>query len=178
MPAAVLAELKVHLNKSDSRDDAELSGFLAAADAMLVDLVGEIDPVSVVEDYRDAGSVVPLRRHPVLSVQSVTTYPGAVTLPAEDLAAGVEGWYLDRGLLVLPCRFRAVRVSYTAGRTVVSDNIRMAVLELAGHLWQVTQNAQPRPQFGGSEARVLSGFAIPRRVVEMVQSDMYGPVVA
>lgn len=59
---------------------------------------------------------------------------------------------------------QVVTVTYTSGAAVIPQNVRLAALELVRHLWQVRQRPQgPTPP----EAYTPSGFAVPKRVIEL-----------
>lgn len=180
MPIITVDDLKTYLNKSSTGDDAELQGFVDAAERMVVQRVGEVSPVAVTEDHYDTNRVVLLDRMPVLSVQTVTTYPGGQVVAEADLVSGVDGWRLDGWSLLMPSPAQMVRVAYTAGRAEVPGNIRLAALELAGHLWRMTQNGQGggiRPQFNESQPFAPS-YAMPYRVLELLHGELLPPVVA
>jgi hypothetical protein len=181
-PFFTVAELKTHMNKTSDGDDAELAGFVAAACSMIVDRIGQVSPVAgfaevvVARQRRPFRGVAVLPDWPVAQVSAVETLPGGAVLPAADALAGVDGWTLQPGgVLVitgaLPCR--RVRVTYLAGRDPLPGNIRLAGLELAAHLWKASQlnNSSTRLPAGlGGDQSTMPGvaYALPIRVRELL----------
>jgi hypothetical protein len=173
-----LAEAKKHLNKdlAKTTDDAELLEFVTAACSKIVDLIGPVAPVTVVETVpcRAPLQVIVLEQHPVISVTSVTA--DGTTVPEADFGTGVSGWVLDPGPGLLGHSQRwpwgQVQVTYRAGRTALPGNIRLAALELTGHLWKQSQlnNGGGRPQITGDDPVMMPGlaYALPLRVRELL----------
>lgn len=180
-------EVKDHLGKGGTIDDAEIAGFIAAAEKLIIERCGPAVPTALTEDHRTPGPVLFLRQWPVLSVQTVTRYPGAVVVAADDPVTGAYGYVLDTelGALEYPFHGAMVRVAYTAGRTVVPGDLRMGTLELIAHLWRSGKNrVGPGGQrvFGGkdpdNDAPFPAGFAMPYRVSELIAAELKPPVLA
>ena len=171
-----VAELKTHLNKTAATDDAELAGFVAAGCQMIRDRIGQVSPVDAVDltDGRRHRSIV-LTEHPVVSVTAVEVAGGEVVPPA-DPDAGIDGWELDgaAGFLRHTGLWPSgtIRVTYIAGRDPLPGNVRLAGLELAGHLWKQSQlnNSTARPSSFGDDVTVMPGvaYALPIRVRELL----------
>lgn len=179
-PWITVAELKTHMSKTAGADDAELAGFVAAACAAIVDRVGQVSPVAATADVtlrrrrpgRD-GAVLP--DWPVAEVSAVEALPGGEVVPAADPLTNAHGWTLAAGgvLLVTGAVSRRVRVTYLAGRAPVPANVRLAALELAGHLWKASKlnNASQRlpAGFGGDQVTMPgAAYALPIRVRELL----------
>lgn len=203
MPWVTLPEVKAHLGKKTPDDDDELDGFISAACAMVEDIIGHVDPVTVTGEvlraapvptqrpYPEGGMlhtwdwVATLAENPVLSVESVLFTPGDGTssaVAAQNVAAGVVvGWRRVGQVMYLPVgtsRYGAYSVTYTAGLDPVPGNVRMAALELAAHLWKTTQNATGAPgRFADSDTDWQRGmnYALPFRVRELL--GLYGNTV-
>lgn len=171
-----VAELKTHLNKASAADDAELAGFVSAACQMIRDRIGHVSPVAAVDlsDGRRHRSIV-LTDHPVVSVTTVEVAGGEVIPPA-DPDTGTDGWELDSDAGFLRNTESwppgTIRVTYTAGRDPLPGNIRLAALELAGHLWKQSQlnSGGGRPQITGDDQVIMPGlaYALPLRVRELL----------
>lgn len=157
-----LDEAKAHLNKA--ADDQELQRFISGAQDKIIDLVGQVSPVTAEEDLNPSsitGSIV-LKHRPVVSVTSVEKLPGGETVPEADRMNGTDGWYLDgaEGILRHTRSFPGlVRVTYEAGRDPVPDNIRMAALDLVAHNWRRSQHNRDRPGIGDQDGVLVPGIA-------------------
>lgn len=179
-PWITVAELKTHVTKTSDGDDAELAGFVAAACTVITDRIGPVSPVAATADvtlHRQrpgrGGAVLP--DHPVVAVSAVETLPGGGAIPAADPLTDSHGWTLAPGgvLLVTSATSRRVRVTYTAGRDPLPANIRLAALELAGHLWKASKlnnSSQRLPAgFGGDQVTMPgAAYALPIRVRELL----------
>lgn len=184
-----LPSVKAHLNipANDDRADPELMGFIYAASELARDVCGPFLPETHTE-YFSGGTptYVPLWL-PLISVLSVTEYYGlsAFPLTEQDLGSQMNafaftvdpntGQITRRTFGGEAARFAAgsknVKIVYTAGRASVPWTVRLGALELIRHLWQLTQQGG-RPKFGGAgydegSQMVLTGFALPNRVVEL-----------
>jgi hypothetical protein len=181
-----LVEAKARVNITNTQHDGELPGFIAAAERLVAERCGPLETVQLVEDHRAVRGPVLLDVWPVQSVESVTTYPGAVTVPAQDFTTADDGYHLDAAAAAIEYPFggRNVRVAYTAGRAVLPPDLREAVLELFAHLWRASQNRTglgQRAVFGGANpdqtAPFPAGFAMPFRVQELLEGEMRPPVI-
>jgi hypothetical protein len=194
----VLADAKPHLNipSTDTSHDTEIQGFIDAAQPIIEDVVGPVVPVSLDEWYDGGQTFIILRRRPLLSVEDVTEYWGPAAYVLAQVATPVLGTTFSYsweptgrivrraaggGVRSFPNGPQTVHVRYTAGRASVPANVRLATLELVHHNYQMTQ--QPgRPSFTGMPtedqlATTPSGFAIPTRVLEMLQAHRRAPNV-
>lgn len=96
----------------------------------------------------------------------------AVTVDGAALAAGDYIVDEDAGIVsalsgpFLP--LTKVTVSYTAGGQQIPAQARLACLELVAHMWQGTREAL-RPETPGEDVQVTSiGYALPKRVLELL----------
>lgn len=188
MPWIGLDDVKAHLNKTTAADDDELAGFITAACAMVEDLIGHVDVVTVTSDWLPAsrifnGSgfgarwsyVLFLGESPVSSVTTVQMLDWSGT-PQDVPAAGtvVPGWSLAGTIVTVPVASR-YQVTYTSGLNPVPGNVRMAALELVAHLWRSTQmNAKSPGPTGDLDDSWQQGmaYALPFRVRELL--GLYG----
>jgi hypothetical protein len=180
-----LEQAKEHVGIRNTEHDNELPPFLGAAAKMIAHRCGPLTAIDVVEDHRAPGDLLLLREWPVLSVTAVTLFPAGTTVAAADFETGASGYVLDPDMPALTYSFglRNVRVAYTAGRSELPDDLRDAVLDLFAHLWRASQNRVglgQRAVFGGSnpdqDAPFPAGFAMPRRVAELIEGELR-PVV-
>jgi hypothetical protein len=175
-----LTETKKHLQKdlTKTADDADLLEFITAACSKIVELIGPVAPVDVTEEKRahwfDARHAIVLSLHPVIGVSSVTI--DGRDEPDASSNAGV-GWILDSAAGILrhsSCwPYGSVTVTYRAGRTPLPGNIRLAALELTGHLWKQSQlntGSTTRPPSFGDDQVIVPGlaYALPLRVRELL----------
>lgn len=177
-----LAEVKRHLNKTSTTDDAEIQQKMAAAEAMIKELVGWVEPPAapLAEYYRGGRSGLVLNESPVVSVALITVH--GVAVPQANLDTGADGWYsegldLGAGIVRHTSWFPrgSVKVTYTPGRDPIPANFVLAGHELVKHLWQTTQHGSPvqnRPLALGNNENAgflpHMGFALPNRVRELL----------
>lgn len=179
-----LDEAKKHLKKTGTADDGDLPGFITAAEAMIVDRIGQVAAVTAVEDLDGNLRELALTHQPVISITSVQELPGLTTVPEGDEGANVDGWVFSnlfgvlRHTVVFPNR---IRITYQAGRDPIPGNIRLAALELTAHLWRSQRGeTNTRPSFGGADEYPLTAglpaahYALPIRVRELLGEPMTG----
>lgn len=198
-PALVIsladARDELNLSESDTVSDDEIRLYVAATTQILVDLCGPLNiavlPSVRVENYDAGGSVIVLGRRPVdlptSVIEYVGTYAETLTYSATPNAPGNSYTYepqtgiVTRRVSGVPSHWLGpVQVTYTWGSSVVSPRVILAARALVAHLWSL-QNRGFRPSFGGNEAMTQTpmGYAIPRRVVEMLDpSGAPSPQVA
>lgn len=175
-----LAEVKRHLKKTNTTDDDELLEFIAAACTAVEDRIGAVSPQQVTEEVetRRGANTIVLDQRPVVSVTSVELAgnPPATILPF-DADSRVDGWRLNAGPGVVTHSRRfphgTVRVTYTAGRTPVPGNIRLAAVELTAFLWRSIKNYSGggRPASPGVDDTLAirgAAYALPNRVKELL----------
>lgn len=195
MSIASLAEAREYLNfGSDTSHDPELQRFIDAADPVVENIVGPVTSAAFDEFYDGGRNIIVLRHWPVISVETVTEYWGAVpktlTVAATPDVATSSSYMLDKdGILYrlgvgIPFWFangvQNVRVQYTAGRSPIPPNVKLAALELIRHLYQSTQQGG-RPQFGGAGEEgpwAPAAFAVPTRVIELLEPYRREPRLA
>ena len=184
MSLPTVTDLKAHLNLTTSTHDDELVDILDAAIEVVEGIVGPIGSPAVVTEthYGVSSGVLVLRQMPVAALVSVSSRWGATTTaltladyeldPATGLVrvasgGGFSGTYV---------------VSYTTGLAALPAAIRLAVLELARHLWGSQRGGgSVRPAFPGEGdpdlASPSAGYLIPNRVRELLEPYMR-PVIA
>ena len=127
--APTVADLRAHLNNTKASDEAELTVKLAAARAVVEQVIGPI----TLRVFTERVEGVVLRRRPVVSVSTVN---GAApsTLVRLDLDAG----------LIYGLPYGTPMVTYTAGWGDRPDIIE-AVLIVAARLWETQRSAATGP---------------------------------
>ncbi|TDB88349.1 phage gp6-like head-tail connector protein [Actinomadura sp. KC216] len=171
-----VAEVKAHMDKTSTADDAELAGFVSAACEAIRERIGEVSEVTAVVEARSWTDVIVLEHKPVVSITKVERLPGLELVPEGDRGTGADGWLMlqpGAGVLTHTSRFPGeVRVTYQAGRDPLPGNVRLAGLELAAHLWRASQlNAGGgRPAIADNEQPIIPGiaYALPIRVRELL----------
>jgi hypothetical protein len=61
-----------------------------------------------------------------------------------------------------------IAIAYTAGSTTIAPPVRQACIELVAHLFQVANFGASENQ--DDEQQSLAGFALPRRVIQLINS--------
>lgn len=147
-----------------AEDLADLRLYVAAATPVIEDIVGPV--VLSNELYTAAGgSMIML---PVVSATVTSVKVNGVEFtdfyadPSGVVTAGTQ--YSRRGFPT-----GLVEVRYTNGMPVIPPNIQLAARELVRHMWQIGRQGTgaARGQEPAGEAFTPSGFAVPRRVIEL-----------
>jgi hypothetical protein len=181
MSAIALADLKAHVNipSGQTGNDAEMQGFLNAAERKVTGLTG-ITPGAATGTWH----VYPVGRRLILPATYLTGIT-SVTDP-DGLTVTVDAAHLNlaAGIIELPYahhyRFPHRRAWTVVGTLdgAVHDDLRLAVLIIAAHLWQtqrVAGQGEARvPGFGsggaGAAPGVSVGYAIPNRAAELLET--------
>ncbi|MGW3166979.1 hypothetical protein ACWC9Q_29795 [Streptomyces sp. NPDC001142] len=178
-----LADARAHLNLTGARDDAEVQFWNAATTRAVEYYVGPVVPRVFIEqhDVRDAAAIV-LLRTPVIAVTGVDSVSsGAAAYPVTGL--GMDGatgelYRLDGGRMV-----GRLRITYRAGRTVVSENIQAGARIILEHLWLTQRGPRGGLAGGGQDYSVTEpipglGYAVPNRALQLLEPDRLPPGVA
>lgn len=173
-----LADARAQLNMraTEAGDDDELRGFIgASARAVERELGRVVVRRSFTDRFTVSGSATELllRNVPVLSLTSVVSADGSATWNVGSLQPDGE-----TGLVTVKsgAAFTGVLdVAYQAGYAVIPENYRLASLIILQHLWE-TQRGTMGIQLGGGEDMAFAsrGFAIPRRALELLDSQLPG----
>ncbi|WP_236241160.1 hypothetical protein [Streptomyces sp. CC228A] len=184
-PAVIsLADARAHLNLTGTRDDDEVRYWNTVATRVVEYYVGPVVVRTVVEQHtlRSVPTVV-LRRTPVLELTAVDPVltAGSGYDPGDlgvDTATG-EVYRLDGGRLTGRLRF-----TYTAGRTVIGENITGAARIILEHLWRTQRAGRRGGLAGGGEDYSVTepipglGYAVPNRALQLLEPDRLPPGVA
>lgn len=198
-----LPSVKAHLRipAADVTFDDALMGFIRAAGPLVRDICGPVVPETHTQFFDGGRETIVPDYLPLLSIQSVTEYYGLATFVLTEQQLGSQmnafaytvdystGQIMRRTFGGQAAMFaigsKNVKVLYTAGLgsgAAVPWNIRLGALELIRHLFQLTQQSG-LPKWGGAavdgdEERVPVGFAVPDRVIELLNPDRRGPGIA
>lgn len=180
MSAVSLADVKTHLQMTNSTNDTELQRFINVAETAIGHRTGPLTPVEVVEKHDGGSNLIVLRKIPVASLTSAG-YADGTDLDTDDLDldtdTGILRWgYNTAGVFTAGSRY--VTVTYQSGYSALPADLAHAVKELVRHLWQTQRgNNAGRPTF--DEEPVAGAFSSwPIRVQELIAPYDRGPVVA
>lgn len=169
-----LVEVKAHLNKTSTKDDGEITGFIDAAESVAEYYVGPVIDQAITERHH-SGLSIALYRPPVLSLDSVTAvFPSGTSWAIADLivdkTTGIVQRANGQALSGGPWN-----VTYTAGRATVPGNIKTACLIIVKHLWETQRGQMAKLPVGGGidNVPVATGisYAVPRRALELLRPD-------
>lgn len=150
-----LANAKLHLNFTDTDDDAELQWFIDACESAIGDRVGPLTPVSKTERLDGGGRTMTLISRPVASLTSVTAVYSGNVLTLSDL-------HLDHGVITynngFPFIERAYDVVFMHGWANPTSSLMHVIRDMVKHFWD-TQRGQ-----GGSGRRRSSDQQIAEKI--------------
>lgn len=156
-----------------------LSLYVAAATEVIEDITGAVLIRTVTQTADGGRTGVALWERPS-SIVSVTVDGATVTDFIPNLNAGIV--YADRHGSRFADGIQNIVITYKVGSERVPPSIQLAAKELVRHLWQIGQQAAglatgyaPNPQQMG---QTRSGFAVPRRVIELCGNHYALPGIA
>ncbi|MER6098342.1 head-tail connector protein [Streptomyces sp. NPDC001728] len=182
MPLLTLAEAKAQLDIESTAHDQELTAYIEALTPMIERYVGPVENRTVTETVDSKGLALAVTQVPVVGLTSITPIlAGGLALAVEDVrldgAAGiirrVDGSFFGGG---------PWDVVYVAGRGEIHPTINVAARILLQHLWR-TQYGAARGNSGSDDFDVNEpvvgwGYAIPNRVLQMLEAFKVPPGVA
>lgn len=175
-----LADARAQLNfgPTETADDDELRTFIGAATGAVERALGR---TVVRRSFTDRFAVscsaaeLLLRHVPVLSLTSVVSADGATTWSTANLRVDSETGLVT---VVAGSAFTgALDVTYQAGYQVVPENYRLAGQIIIQHLWETQRGTMGGVQLGGGDVDIAlagRGFAIPRRALELLDTQLPG----
>lgn len=181
-----LADAKAHLNITSTSHDAELRGWIETTTRCVEHFTGPVVRRTVVETHASlprggARAVALYGGGPVIELTTVASVlTGGTSYDVADLDVDETGVVrrLDGGRLVGP-----LRVTYVAGRPVITANITSAARVILQHLWRTQHpSGSGRPQLGTDDYAVTEpiagiGYAIPNRALHLLEADRLPPGV-
>jgi hypothetical protein len=151
-----LAEAKQHLNISVATSDAELETFIAAAEAVLTQWVGPLEPANRSDRVPGYGWGLHLPVFPAIEITTLAAVGGAgldvATLHLDEPSGTVTR--NDGG------RFTAwaYDIEWVAGRVTLPDDLLFAVKELVREMWKTQRGSVgPDETLGPISDRRLPG---------------------
>ena len=158
----VFAHLRFDSEQTQVRFRDQVMLYAAAATRVVEDIVGPLTKARGVLTVTRAGRAVLLPTAAAVLEVSVGGAPVTLEPTNVDEEAGIV--YLPPALVG-----RTVTLRYRAGESAIPPNVRLAILEETRFLWQLGQQGPGRAAGGGAPGAewTPSGFAVPRRVVEL-----------
>ena len=178
--------------------DEDLRNYIAAASAIMENIVGSILKTTRTETFDGGSSQIVLLWAPLISVSSIIESYGAAyrrTLTPQDIFAGTGadafGYTVElltgvvtrraAGIAVpFPTGQRNIQITYIAGRAV-TGNLLLATRLVIRQLWLVSGQQGLRPAMGNAgvdTAGVPVGFAVPNAVLELCAPHARPPGLA
>lgn len=175
MAVVEVEELRAYLNMRDDSHDSQLTERIDEAQAAIEAKVGPLEPSLTTVRVMPAHGHLRLTVAPAVSLISIT--------PADSPSLQVATLHLDQAAAVVttndgtPLAARYYDVTYVAGREDCPDNLRLAVKELARHLWSASKRAgagRPGSQQSESTANTVPGaaFLFPFRVEQLLADEL------
>jgi hypothetical protein len=174
-----LNEVKDHLDKTDSKDDAELLDFIQATTRVVEEYVGVILPKTFVERHAGNGMFIRLFKGPVLSITSIEGFLAPLATPIVPADYVLQGdtstIYSTNGYGFTTGPYK---ITYQAGRSFVEPNWRAAAKIIVAHMW-TTQRGNITRLPVTDEASLPPGYtySVPRKALELLRGERRDRVV-
>jgi hypothetical protein len=155
--------------------------YVAAATEVIEDITGAVLVRTVTQTADGGRTGVALWERPS-EIVSVTVDGAASTGYVVNLNAGIV--YADKSGSQFPDGIQTIVITYKVGAEAVPPSIQLAARELVRHMWQVGQQAltgDGSPTYDpvtGEMANTRTGFAVPRRVIELCSNQYSLPGIA
>ncbi len=158
--------LRQSVVNANPRDEELLLALSSATEWVKWRLSGPLTVETFTERIYAHGSYLKQRKHPLVSVVSVT--------PQDAGVLNASAYIVDTTNSMIQMLYQAYGfhdVVYTAGLTVITPRIELAGMEVGKHLWRALNGTAGRGR--GAEELVPTplGFAVPTRAEEMVAAD-------
>lgn len=176
MPLVSLFQVKEQLNiaVSDTSHDVELQSYVDAATFPVEEACGRVvEQRTVMDELAVRGGSFLLRSVPVVSLTSVVAVDGSQNWDVSQLH--VDSRSGEVTVLSGPIFCGRILATYVAGESEVLPNVQLAALIIVQHLWE-TQRGTMGVQLGGDNENYVvgRGFAVPRRAIELLGSQLPG----
>ncbi|MFI8962052.1 head-tail connector protein [Streptomyces sp. NPDC053493] len=182
MALLTLAEAKAQLDIETTMHDQELTAYINALTPIVERYIGPVENRTITETLDSKGLTLAVTQVPAVSLTSITpVLAGGLALGMDDVAldgaAGiirrVNGSFFGGG---------PWQVVYVAGRGEIHPTINVAARILLQHLWRTqygaARGASGSDDFDVNEPVVGWGYAIPNRVLQMLEAFKVPPGVA
>ncbi len=166
----MISALRARGDSVPAGDKSDMRLFIAAATPVIEDIVGAV-LVATKTQTADGGKTGIALWERADEVTSVTVN-GQEQTAGTDYVVNLNAGIVYAGSTTAPSRFTAGRqnvvITYRVGSTVVPPNVRLATIELVRHQWQMgRQGRHSDIAAADQQARTPSGFAVPKRVLEL-----------
>lgn len=154
--------------------------YIATATAVIEDIVGAVLIRTVVQTSDGGRTGVALWERPS-AITSVVVDGTAWADYVANLNAAIV--YASKHGAQFPSGRQNIVITYTTGDAEIPPNIQLAARELVRHLWQVGQQVPAQPSQTGDYTQqpmgmTPSGFAVPKRVLELCRPNHALPGIA
>jgi len=152
--------------------DADLENYISAATPVIENITGPMYAESRTLTFDGGGAAISLP-FKINAVTSVTVGGTVTTNYVANLTAGIIYAGTSGSPTVFTYGTQNVVVVVTVGSATIPPHIELATRELIRHMWQLGRQAN-RPgvaEAASASADVPSGFAVPRRVIELCQAS-------
>lgn len=186
-----LDDAKSSLRRSwstSTADDEDLRLYIAAVTPVIEDIVGPVGVQEFTRTFDGSG-----QNAIVLPFANISTALDTFTVSVNGVGIESTDYTLNASAGVLtfggaygysgrwPYGRQNIEITFTAGLNPIPPNVILAAKEELRFLWQVGQQGTTRPVLGSETEDVEftpSGFAVPRRVIELCAPHARGPVIA
>ncbi len=170
-------------------NDDKLRDYISAITNVIESLYGIVVQRTITEQRRGGTDTISLSYRPVVSITSATEYIAGtsytLTQAVSPVLSSTYGYTFDpqKGSIVRrnssglrQVFMDEVWITYIAGLTIIPDNVLMAARELLRFWWQFGQEGRSTTRNQNSEDTIMVvGYAVPRRVVEMLGAIQLAP---
>ena len=162
-----LADAKAELNMPANHtvNDDELRLYVAATTSIVEEIAGRVLASTVTETF-DGGKAAVLLSERASAITTVTVDGVATASYVPNLESGIVYAGTSGGPTSFAYGRQNVVVTYTVGASAVDPDVVAASRVIAAHLYSVGQQGRRRD---ASELVVASGYAVPRRAVELLR---------
>ncbi|WP_329214802.1 hypothetical protein OG352_05210 [Streptomyces sp. NBC_01485] len=179
LPVAIVslarAKTQLEIPASDTSKDEELRGFVSGATLAVERHLGFIVARRTFTERctPDRYGDVLLSNVPVVSLVTVQTPDASQSWDTDDLQADPATGQVE--VLAGPALRAGVDFTYRAGLAIVPEDYQLATLIIIEHLWETKRGAMGVSLGGDNEPWMPGrGFAIPRRALELLDSNLPG----
>ena len=165
MSAVSVAEARAYLGVSDAESDARIQMIVDAAESDIAQDCGPLIPTQVTVTALNSTGSIPLPITPFIgpitlaqNLETGQVYPDPASIIERQ--PGVVGLPMGGGLLP-----GSWKLAYLAGWSDLPPALKLAVLELATHLWKTQRSATFRPD----QTPPGAAHARPWRVQELLE---------
>jgi hypothetical protein len=167
-----LADARDYLNLTTTAHDETIRSALAAITRRIERIIGTCVPRTFTDQWVDGvfRDVIKLPHGPLLSATSVTSvtsvYAGGPSWAPGEMIVNPEAATV-RLLSLLPFWYGPWKATYTAGRSVISDDVTEGARQALWDLWSVRRAVL----IGNSAEGIAAGWQLPYRIEELIGGE-------